>query len=167
MVREEIEKKYKDVQKMLEGALRKADSIKLSGEDENTELLEIKKTLDALNSSFQEEIEKLKESSEWDKFCIAFFGETNSGKSTIIDSLRIIYDEETRRAGALAQRKEYILFLKNHCNEYKDVIASLEDVNNALKEYRSNNWKWVLNIVSGAVGILIGLLLANSGIIVW
>ena len=32
----------------------------------------------------------------WDKLVIAFFGETNAGKSTIIESLRILLNEESR-----------------------------------------------------------------------
>lgn len=34
--------------------------------------------------------------SEWDRFTIAFFGETNAGKSTLIESLRIIGNEEQK-----------------------------------------------------------------------
>lgn len=171
MVREDIEKKYSDVQTVLEEALKKTNSIDLSGDEENAELTEIKKTLEALNFSFQQEIDHLKNSSEWDKFCIAFFGETNAGKSTIIESLRIIYDEETRRAEALAQRREYISFLKNHCGDYKNLISSLEGLNLAvqsrMKKYRRDKLRWVFYIVSGAAGIAIGAVLANLGVLVW
>lgn len=36
-------------------------------------------------------------STEWDKLVIAFFGETNAGKSTIIETFRILFDETERR----------------------------------------------------------------------
>ena len=171
MVREEIEKKYGDVQTILDEALQKTNSIDLSGDEENAELFEIKRVLEELNISFQQEIDNLKNSSEWDKFCIAFFGETNAGKSTIIESLRIIYDEETRRAELLAQRREYISFLKKHCGDYKDLISTLEEVNlavqSAMKKYRRDKLRWVFYIASGAAGIALGAILANLGVLVW
>lgn len=171
MVREEIEKKYGDVQTILDEALQKTNSIDLSGDEENAELFEIKRALEELNISFQQEIDNLKNSSEWDKFCIAFFGETNAGKSTIIESLRIIYDEETRRAELLAQRREYISFLKKHCGDYKDLISTLEEVNlavqSAMKKYRRDKLRWIFYIASGAAGIALGAILANLGVLVW
>ena len=41
-------------------------------------------------------MEFLEENSEWEKFTVAFFGETNAGKSTIIESLRILLNEKER-----------------------------------------------------------------------
>ena len=94
MTSDEIKEKYDAVSGILEDAVNKAERVELVGEEENAELSAIKTTLKELNSEFKQEIEKLEASSEWDKFCIAFFGETNAGKSTVIESLRIIYDEE-------------------------------------------------------------------------
>lgn len=166
MINQAVEKKYKDVQTSLEEALEKANSIKISGNEENAELSEIKKTLESLNNDFKTEIENLKNSSEWDKFCIAFFGETNAGKSTIIESLRIIYDEESRRAEALAQREEYYSELKKHCVDYQDLIASLNQVNITLEKQRKKP-KLLYYIIAGIIGIAIGLILANTGMVVW
>ena len=94
---QEILEKYDAVRSSLEKAIEVSDDIEVSGEEENAELDYIRKTLNQLNSDFKAEIERLEESSEWDKFCMAFFGETNAGKSTIIEALRIVYDEESRR----------------------------------------------------------------------
>ena len=33
-----------------------------------------------LSSEFKTEIDRLENSSEWDRFCMVFFGETNAGK---------------------------------------------------------------------------------------
>lgn len=166
MINQEVENKYKDVETSLEEALEKANSIKISGDAENAELSEIKKTLESLNDDFKTEIENLKNSSEWDKFCIAFFGETNAGKSTIIESLRIIYDEESRRADALAQKEEYYSELKKHCVDYKDLISSINQVNIALEKQHKKP-KLLYYIIASIVGITIGLILANTGIVVW
>lgn len=56
--------------------------------------------LDSLTSAINEADEQenyLKQNLIQDHLVIAFFGETNAGKSTIIDTFRIIFDEETRR----------------------------------------------------------------------
>lgn len=167
MLSEEVEKKYRDVQTVLEDALESTCTIELAGQEENTELSEIRKTLDALNLEFKDEIEKLKNSSEWDKFCIAFFGETNAGKSTIIESLRIIYDEETRRAEAMKQKNGYHQLMSKHCEDYRNLIFSLESVNISLKNKYGKNNNWIFYIISGIAGLAIGLVLANLGIGIW
>lgn len=59
-----------------------------------------KSFLDSLTSAINEADEQenyLKQNLVQDHLVIAFFGETNAGKSTIIDTFRILFDEETRR----------------------------------------------------------------------
>lgn len=56
--------------------------------------------LDSLTSVINEADEQgdyLKQNLVQDHLVIAFFGETNAGKSTVIDTFRILFDEETRR----------------------------------------------------------------------
>src|SRR5690554_5152357 len=54
---------------------------------------QIKDTLEGLQS----EINNLEDNSEWEHYTISFIGETNAGKSTIIEALRIEYNEEEKR----------------------------------------------------------------------
>ena len=117
MTKEEIKDKYSQVENLLENALEKSRTIELVGEEENAELTAINATIESLNENFKQEIEKLEASSEWEKFCIAFFGETNAGKSTIIESLRIIYNEEMRRVELAEQEREYKAVLTKHCQD--------------------------------------------------
>ena len=52
--------------------------------------------LDSINAKIEESKKQLKESIEdtvWDNLVIAFFGETNAGKSTIIETFRILFDD--------------------------------------------------------------------------
>lgn len=159
MDKEEIRNKYEEVEFVLENALNDTHDIELVGDEENIELEAINSTLASMNESFKKEIEKLEGSSEWDKFCIAFFGETNAGKSTIIESLRIIYDEETRRQEKLKQIEKYKKVLIAHCNDYQDLIQSLESVNSALElEKHSSMKKIILCVVCTIIGIVIGFL---------
>lgn len=53
--------------------------------------------LSLLNDQLQTELEKLKANSEWKRFTIAFYGETNAGKSTLIEALRLQLGEKTKQ----------------------------------------------------------------------
>lgn len=48
-------------------------------------------------------IEKLRRNAEWKTFTMAFYGETNAGKSTLIESLRILLKEN----GKMQQREQF------------------------------------------------------------
>lgn len=52
--------------------------------------------LNILNQRIQKEYEELKKLSEWKRFTIAFYGETNAGKSTLIEALRLFLGEKTK-----------------------------------------------------------------------
>ena len=52
-------------------------------------------TISSIDKSI-EEIEFCKSHYIWDRLVIAFFGQTNAGKSTIIDTFRILFNEKKR-----------------------------------------------------------------------
>ena len=54
-------------------------------------------SLQKINEKIQNEYHDLEQSSEWDRFVIAFYGETNAGKSTLIEAL--LCRSEERRVG--------------------------------------------------------------------
>ena len=54
--------------------------------------------LEDVNKNVAKEYSELKRNSEWDKFTIAFYGETNAGKSTIIETLRILWKDKQKVA---------------------------------------------------------------------
>lgn len=54
---------------------------------------QMKEILNRLES----EINNLEDHSEWEHYTISFIGETNAGKSTIIEALRIKYEEEEKK----------------------------------------------------------------------
>lgn len=164
---ENIKEKYEAVGNMLDDALKKTQSIQLTGEEENAELTAIISTLKEINSEFKLEIDKLEASSEWDRYCIAFFGETNAGKSTIIDSLRIIYDEEQRRAELAKQEKEYLATLSKHCENYQELLSKLKEINSSLStEKKPTSLTDVLKGIGLVVlGIAIGLIVSFLGVI--
>ncbi len=50
--------------------------------------------LDGFRQKLNKNIESLQKNAEWDTFTIAFYGETNAGKSTVIETLRILLNEK-------------------------------------------------------------------------
>ena len=167
MTKEEIKAKYDEVGNVLQKSLTEAKDIRLLGEEEQGELSNIISQLEVINSNFKIEIEKLQSSSEWDKFCIAFFGETNAGKSTIIDSLRIIYNEEKRRIEMIKQRKECEALLSQHCESYELLLKSLEEVNFYLSEKEKKQpvvhfFKYAICV---AMGFIVALILSFIGLV--
>lgn len=93
----QILKHYSDVKACMTEAIE-GTSGTLADQQDNKILVGLHDRLVKMNTKFQEEIERLEKDEEWDKFCIAFFGETNSGKSTLIEALRIVFKEEQRMA---------------------------------------------------------------------
>lgn len=73
-----------------------------------------------------EAIKSLSKNAEWDTFTIAFYGETNAGKSTVIETLRILLKEESKKVRQEAFRQ----FQQQH-----DLSpAALENADRALRE---------------------------------
>lgn len=67
----------------------------------NTKLKNIQHAfVESLDSNLQSSKALMKETLDgmvWDNLVIAFFGETNAGKSTIIETMRVLFDEERKR----------------------------------------------------------------------
>lgn len=91
-------------------------------------------------------IKELKDNQEWDDFTIAFYGETNAGKSTIIEALRIYFKENKKIEVQNQFRKilniyePKIQYLKNieklitELNDEKDIkTCKFHDDENILK----------------------------------
>lgn len=67
-------------------------------------------TFNKIGDEIKEHIAALEKNAEWDTFTIAFYGETNAGKSTLIETLRILLNEPVKakaRAEFVALRDKY------------------------------------------------------------
>ena len=76
--------------------------LQLFGDDKQgekrKELLEnANKILGEIEPQIKAELEALKKVGEFDTYTIAFYGETNAGKSTLIEALRLYFDEPSKR----------------------------------------------------------------------
>jgi len=75
-------------------------------------------------------ISDLEKYGEWDTYTIAFFGETNAGKSTIIEALRIFFQESTK----CEAQNEFSKILKNFDDHLIQLNQNILDI----KEFNAN-----------------------------
>ncbi|TPH43084.1 GTPase [Helicobacter pylori] len=115
----DVKKSIKDLQKIFENT---------DGADErlrkfNQEALESFKNLE---SEGLKELESLKNNEEWEKFTIAFYGETGAGKSTLIECLRLFFKEP----GKMDQQERFKRLyanMKNHRGSERAELEKLQD----------------------------------------
>ncbi|TXE88135.1 hypothetical protein FPD38_04680 [Campylobacter volucris] len=62
------------------------------------------------------ELDVLKDNQEWNNFTIAFYGETNAGKSTLIEALRIYFKEKIK----LEQEEQFNQFSLEYNERFED-----------------------------------------------
>ncbi len=111
----DVKKSIKDLQKIFENT---------DGGDErlrefNQKALEEFKNLE---SEGLKELESLKNNEEWEKFTIAFYGETGAGKSTLIECLRLFFKEP----GKMDQQECFKRIYANMKNQRDNEHAELE-----------------------------------------
>jgi energy-coupling factor transporter ATP-binding protein EcfA2 len=95
---EDLNRLYSDVSDSIGSAMADILNLNVEHKDGKREIGTITEKLRDIQSRFDSELHQLKTHAEWDTFTLAFFGETNAGKSTIIESLRILFKEESRQA---------------------------------------------------------------------
>jgi DNA repair ATPase RecN len=95
---QDFSKLYARVASDIATALDDVSRLDVSNDKGNAHLANVKEKLGEMKARFDGEISYLEKHAEWDNFTIAFFGETNAGKSTIIESLRILFQEKKRQA---------------------------------------------------------------------
>lgn len=91
-----------DPRELYRGVNAELDGIigELTTESDNEQLnsaqREVHSLLQEHRSNLQGQMEALEANAEWDTFTIAFYGETGAGKSTIIETLRVLLKEDSK-----------------------------------------------------------------------
>lgn len=91
-------------------------------------------SLDSMQRKVDSKLDNFKKNAEWKSFTIAFFGETNAGKSTLIEALRIMLGEDTR----LKQQQEYSSLAKKlniDSDEYYRIQSDIKGINKSISEF--------------------------------
>ncbi|TPH29947.1 GTPase [Helicobacter pylori] len=104
-----VEKSIKDLQNIFKNTDDKDEKLKRF----NQEALEV---FQKLESKSLKELESLKNNEEWEKFTIAFYGETGAGKSTLIECLRMFFKEQSK----VVQQERFKRLYSNYQNNYQN-----------------------------------------------
>ncbi len=104
-----VEKSIKDLQNIFKNTDDKDEKLKRF----NQEALEL---FQKLERESLKELESLKNNEEWEKFTIAFYGETGAGKSTLIECLRMFFKEQSK----VVQQERFKRLYSNYQNNYQN-----------------------------------------------
>lgn len=133
--KEDIKLIYDDIKKDISDILLDISSVSNIEKDKDRKFLEeLLNSMQEMDKKFKEDINSLEKNAEWDKFTIAFFGETNAGKSTIIESLRIIFDERNRREEIEDNIKKAKVMETQFENKYDKLLSSLDKLSKVIED---------------------------------
>lgn len=116
-----VEKSIKELQSIFKNADDKDEKLKRF----NQEALEV---FQKLERESLKELESLKNNEEWENFTIAFYGETNAGKSTLIECLRMFFKEQSK----INQQERFKRLYSNYQNNYQNDERNKQAVLNEL-----------------------------------
>ncbi|MGL2911551.1 GTPase [Helicobacter pylori] len=111
-----VEKSIKDLQNIFKNTDDRDEKLKRF----NQEALEV---FQKLERESLKELESLKNNEEWEKFTIAFYGETGAGKSTLIECLRLFFKEPSK----MDQQERFKRLYANHWNSEHAELEKLQD----------------------------------------
>ena len=99
--KDEIKKAYKTLHDILQST--QVDVFDLNGVNSqfNTVKEKIAFAFDSKIKEAKKELDVALKDTVWDNLVIAFFGETNAGKSTIIETFRILFDDKRKKEDGL------------------------------------------------------------------
>ena len=99
--KEEIKKAYKNLQDILQDTQWEVSDLNGVNSQFNTVKDKIAFALDTKIKEAKKELNVALKDTVWDNLVIAFFGETNAGKSTIIETFRILFDDKRKKEDGL------------------------------------------------------------------
>lgn len=96
-IKKDILGRYRNIESALDQCLQRVNDLRFAN-DEFTQLKQgLVDVLSQLVAKLRQEVEANIRNMRWDKLVIAFFGETGAGKSTIIETFRILTDDPLRK----------------------------------------------------------------------
>lgn len=99
--KDEIKKAYKNLQDILQDTQWEVSDLNGANSQFNTVKDKIAFAFDTKIKEAKKELNVALKDTVWDKLVIAFFGETNAGKSTIIETFRILFDDKRKKEDGL------------------------------------------------------------------
>ena len=145
----EIKEQCESIKTVIDEAIDSCSNSKNMTEEEIAFSKNLIDQLEGLNKSFKDEIADLSKNAEWEKFCIAFLGETNAGKSTLIESMRILYNEKTRAEEIEKNKKQALEDIESYKEIHEKTISDLKNVFKVFK--RRLYATGIIAFISGAL----------------
>ncbi len=119
--------------------------LKKLSENRTEEMRDVYQTAESvlinIKNETNAELIKLKEVAEWNTLTIAMYGETNAGKSTLIEYLRIAYQEDSKKENSLAfqQQAKELGLTENNLQKLKQqeqqIRQNIEIIEQKFKHY--------------------------------
>lgn len=107
--------------------------IEIDNEKAKETFNNVKVILENINNDVASEYNELKRNTEWENFTIAFYGETNAGKSTIIETLRIIW-KETQKQKSIQRFKDIQAKYGLTQDRLMSINSQIEEVEKQIRE---------------------------------
>jgi DNA repair ATPase RecN len=145
---------HRRVREQMTDAMQELEKLRVKNEEGQSSVKKILEGLEKFKSKFDVELSTLEECAEWEKFTMAFFGETNAGKSTIIESLRILFNDEERLQRILHTEKE-LQEQKQVLSEHADAVR--DNITRICEEYAQ-----AIVVISGEILALRAVMDAES-----
>lgn len=170
----QINQLYQDITRNITQALDDIAGLDISNDEGKAHVSVMTQNLQQIRKGFEEELLFLQQHAEWDHFTLAFFGETNAGKSTLIESLRILFNEQARQQ-ALEARQNEVLEAERQLAEagdkvregmkqvYQQLASALSDFQNSAQKMKAIQLKTTrtkllqAHITGAAIGLCVGL----------
>mgnify|MGYP001074524255 CR=1 FL=1 len=114
---------YIDISQSLANTSEQLETLRVDHEEGRKTLGGIRERLAEIRAGFEGELSLLQQQAEWDKFTIAFFGETNAGKSTVLEALRILFSEEGRQSMLQANERDLARYERVLQSQIESVLA--------------------------------------------
>lgn len=99
--KESIKGAYKQLQSILKDSQGEVFALNGVNSQFNTIKKKISKAFDTKFLEAKKDLDSSLKDTVWDNLVIAFFGETNAGKSTIIETFRILFDDKRKKEDGL------------------------------------------------------------------
>lgn len=163
MSNKNIQNFYEEISSNLHKAINELNELPSSGTKVSSTIQDTQDKLRDLQKKFDDELQFLKQNSEWNEFAIAFFGETNAGKSTIIESLRILLNDPSREELLKLEQKEKMDLLEKYdvaLNRLKksseqdviNVYAEIESVKKSIKSLQKSKIPYIVALIVCMIG---------------
>lgn len=126
--REKFGRLYQGIAASIESASADLQALEITHADGRKNQQDVLTVLQEAGQRFRDELSLLERHAEWERLTVAFFGETNAGKSTIIEALRILLDEDSRRAELASAKHDLTAFESRLAEQAAYVVAAVESV---------------------------------------